>query len=60
MQDDNLEYMEYLLTRATYENWMLSLSAIQMYIYLKDSSILGLKDFYLKEHDLPIDSEIKD
>ena len=60
MQDDNLEHMQYLLTQKAYENWILELTASQIFGYFTDSSITGLKRFYLKEHGLPLDSEIKD
>lgn len=60
MQDDNQEHMEYLLTKEAYENWLVELTASQMFSYFTDPSISGIKLFYLKEHGLPLDSEIKD
>ena len=60
MQDDNQEHMQYFLTQKAYENWLLELTASQMFSYFTDPSITGIKLFYLKEYGLPLDSEIKD
>lgn len=60
MQDDNLQHMEYLLTKEAYENWVLKLSVAVMRKYLTNASIKSLKEFYFKEHGLPLGSVIKE
>ncbi len=52
--------MEYLLTKDAYENWFLKMSADDIFKYFTNPNIKSLKEFYLKEHGLPLDGVIKD
>ena len=64
MQDDNLQHMEYLLTRDIFEIWLLNESSlvIEWHDFLAFSDNLKKAIFanYLKTHGLPADSLIKE
>lgn len=60
MQDDNLQHMEYLLTKEAFDNWFAGLNADDLDDYFRDKSAISITDYYLKEHGLPLDSVIKD
>ena len=59
MQDDNQEHMQYLLTKEAYENWQDS-NLFNVFEKLFQDETLTVLHIYLKEHGLPLDSEIKD
>ena len=60
MQDDNQEHMQYLLTQKAYRKWVLNLTSNKLVNLYKIHGALRLETLYLKEHGLPLDSEIKD
>ena len=60
MQDDNQEHMQYLLTQKAYGAWVLTLNQAKVEKLYKIHGFLRVKKLYLKEHGLPLDSEIKD
>ena len=60
MQDDNLEHMEYLLTKEAFDNWFAGMTADDLYDYFRDVSAVSITDYYLKEHGLPVGSVIKE
>lgn len=60
MQDDNLQNMEYLLTKEAFDNWVAGTTADDLDDYFRDTSAVSITDYYLKEHGLPLDSLIKE
>ena len=60
MQDDNLQNMEYLLTKEAFDNWRNSLNYSYIDEILSENGIDGLENIYLKEHGLPLGSVIKE
>lgn len=58
MQDDNLQNMEYLLTKEAFEKW-LDDNFAETLEDIKNHKLTVTQN-YFKEHGLPLDSLIKD
>ncbi len=57
--DDTLEHQEYLLTRDAFDKWFDALSENEWQDLVFSNLGKTSRYIYLKEHGLPLDSEIK-
>ncbi len=57
---DNNEEIEHLLTKESFMNWLMNKPMHSLYFYAThEFGNLNIKQLYLKEHGLPLDSKIK-
>jgi hypothetical protein len=52
------EHIEYLLTKEAVAYWITKNGIEKIWAMFRDSEFDNIKQFYLKEHGLPIDSVI--